>query len=393
MDNFPNIEASGEDADNFVDSFEDFTEGTIENNPDLDGSNDEFAEFEDATLEPATNLPEQNSSGSTLVGNNLTFVSMDNKPLTEALCQVLDNIFPVTNTTPFNEASMNVSSNKGLESVFVTPTSLEIWKQISNESDEQPFRWKKSIIRKEFYSTLGIAIDALEDMKSQYIVNTTTTSSVTLPSKPIHPIPTSNKPVTLSAPVSRSSTPDSTHNNLSSSSHNLSYGNLSKQKMSQTQIDEPKQLDINLARMLCSISEETLQTFTNVQLRCIKSELLSLSSQTSDALTFWLDQREQTIMDSETYNQMIECLVGHAQKIRDGGIGGGNQAKTGWNNRGIKLMKKGSGTVASGLASLSLPFKKQRSQTNSPVTSTSVAADVFKHSGNSNDVYERPLSM
>ncbi|CAG8740247.1 16092_t:CDS:2, partial [Racocetra fulgida] len=129
MDNFPNIGASGEDVDNFVDSFEDFTEGTTENNPDLDGSNDEFAEFEDATFEPATDLPEQ-SSGSTLV--------------------------------------------------------------------------------------------------------------VTLPSKPINPIPTSNKAVTLSAPVSRSSTPDSTHNNLSSSSH----GNLPKQKISQTQIDEPKQLDI-----------------------------------------------------------------------------------------------------------------------------------------------------
>lgn len=88
-------------------------------------------------------------------------------------------------------------------------------------------------------------------MKSQYIVNTTTTTSVTLPSKPINPIPTSNKAVTLSAPVSRSSTPDSTHNNLSSSSH----GNLPKQKMSQTQIDEPRQLDIGLARMLSSISE------------------------------------------------------------------------------------------------------------------------------------------
>ncbi|CAG8814864.1 9594_t:CDS:1, partial [Dentiscutata erythropus] len=67
MNNFPNIEASGEDADNFVDSFEEFTEGTTEHNPDLDGSNDEFAEFEDATFELATDLPEeQKSSGSTL---------------------------------------------------------------------------------------------------------------------------------------------------------------------------------------------------------------------------------------------------------------------------------------------------------------------------------------
>ena len=45
---------------------------------------------------------------------------------------------------------------------------------------------------------------------------------------------------------------------------------------------------------------------------------MSLTKQTSDVLTYWLDQREQTVMDSETYNQMIECLVGHAQMIRDG---------------------------------------------------------------------------
>ncbi|CAG8814312.1 16107_t:CDS:2, partial [Dentiscutata erythropus] len=135
----------------------------------------------------------------------------------------------------------NEPNNKGLESVFITPKSLEIWKQISDESNEQLFQWKRSIIRKEFYSTLGIAIEALEDTKSP----------VNLPSKPVRPTSTPNKTVTLSAPVSRSSTPDSIHNNLSSSS----YGNLPKQKMSTTQIDATKQLDLNLARSLCSISE------------------------------------------------------------------------------------------------------------------------------------------
>src|SRR5947199_7751637 len=89
---------------------------------------------------------------------------------------------------------------------------------------------------------------------------------------------------------------------------------------------------------------EILQTYTNSQLLTLKSQLLELSRQTSDILTYWLDQREQTMMDSETYNQMIECLVGHAQKLRDGG---GNQGKSGWENRGKKFMKKNS--VASGL--------------------------------------------
>ena len=63
---------------------------------------------------------------------------------------------------------------------------------------------------------------------------------------------------------------------------------------------------------------EILQTYTNSQLLTLKSQLLELSRQTSDMLTYWLDQREQTMMDSEAYNKMIERLVGHAQKMRDG---------------------------------------------------------------------------
>src|SRR5207253_1276271 len=113
----------------------------------------------------------------------------------------------------------------------------------------------------------------------------------TLSPQPLRP---SSKSATCSssAPVSRSTTPS--NNNLSSSSH----GNLSKTS------EIPKQIDVELAKSLCSISEETLQEYTTTQLFTLKSQILSLSRQTSDILTYWLDQREQTIMDSETYNQM-----------------------------------------------------------------------------------------
>ncbi|CAG8570099.1 13658_t:CDS:2, partial [Acaulospora colombiana] len=145
-----------------------------------------------------------------------------------------------------------------------------------------------------------------------------------------------------SAPVSRSSTPNSlsniSHNNITSYSHN----NLSKPKSSTA----PEQLDVDLVKSLCSISEETLQTFTDSQILDLKTNLLALSRQASDTLTYWLDQREQTTMDSETYNQMIECLVGHAQKIRDGC---GKQSKSSWDGRGIKSRKKATSAVASGL--------------------------------------------
>src|SRR5438034_5997396 len=101
----------------------------------------------------------------------------------------------------------------------------------------------------------------------------------TLSPQPLRP---SSKSATCSssAPVSRSTTPSS-NNNLSSSSH----GNLSKTS------ETPKQIDVELAKSLCSISEETLQGYTTTQLFTLKSQILSLSRQTSDILTYWLDQR------------------------------------------------------------------------------------------------------
>ncbi|SRR6266540_3205271 len=137
----------------------------------------------------------------------------------------------------------------------------------------------------------------------------------------------------LSVSISRSTTPSS--NDILSSSHK----SLSKTNNSTSQPEISKQIDVELAKSLCSISEETLQKYTTSQLLSLKSQILSLSRQTSDILTYWLDQREQTTMDSETYNQMIECLVGHAQKLRDSGSNQGN--------RGKNFMKKNS--VTSGL--------------------------------------------
>lgn len=155
-----------------------------------------------------------------------------------------------------------------------------------------------------------------------------------LSSQPLRPA-SKSATCSSSAPVSRSTTPSS-NNNLFSSS----YGNLYKINNTSSHSEIPKQIDVELAKSLCSISEETLQEYTTTQLFTLKSQILSLSRQTSDILTYWLDQREQTMMDSETYNRMIERLVGHAQKLRDGGS---SQSKS-WENRGKKK-----NSVASGL--------------------------------------------
>lgn len=49
----------------------------------------------------------------------------------------------------------------------------------------------------------------------------------------------------------------------------------------------------------------------------IIAKLTDLTRQASDELTYWLDQREQMIMDNERYNEMIASLVGRAAKLKD----------------------------------------------------------------------------
>jgi hypothetical protein len=44
-------------------------------------------------------------------------------------------------------------------------------------------------------------------------------------------------------------------------------------------------------------------------------ELSRLQRQAADYLDNLLDQREQLKMDAETYNDLISCIVGHAQRL------------------------------------------------------------------------------
>ena len=46
-------------------------------------------------------------------------------------------------------------------------------------------------------------------------------------------------------------------------------------------------------------------------------ELTRLQRQASEYLGYLLDQREQLMMDAETYNDLISCIVGHAQRLRE----------------------------------------------------------------------------
>ncbi|CEI86943.1 hypothetical protein RMCBS344292_01366 [Rhizopus microsporus] len=47
------------------------------------------------------------------------------------------------------------------------------------------------------------------------------------------------------------------------------------------------------------------------------AELTRLQKQAAEYLEHLLDQKEQLLMDAETYNDLISCIVGHAQRLRE----------------------------------------------------------------------------
>ncbi|CAB4422262.1 unnamed protein product [Rhizophagus irregularis] len=384
---------TGSFPDNF-DDFEEFTDfangsdletfqETIEKGHKIDDF-DDFADFTESSdsFEKLGNFQENNLNNN--FGIQLSNVSSETKlPQVdiENLSSVLDKVFRSNDDiSSTNIKEIYSDDDTGLEAILNTPGSLEIWRQISYETTENPFQWKRSKIRREFYASLGI--DVAEEIKVPVNTNTMISIPSMLSPQPLRPA-SKSATCSSSAPVSRSTTPSS-NNNLSSSS----YGNLSKTNNTSSHSEIPKQIDVELAKSLCSISEETLQEYTTTQLFTLKSQILSLSRQTSDILTYWLDQREQTMMDSETYNRMIERLVGHAQKLRDGGS---SQSKS-WENRGKKK-----NSVASGLASISLSFKNKKAQLSSPISPKSASSEVSINNKttirNNIGMQERPLSM
>ncbi|KAG9307003.1 hypothetical protein G9A89_003054 [Geosiphon pyriformis] len=333
---------------------------------------------------------------------------------------ILDTLFPsasniqttsqkLDNETNLKVSNANMEVNKGLASqkkkkvlkrsdseigadlekiLKSIPESIEILHHLAPDQDLAPFSWKESSIRKQFYVSLGVPAEGLDERMLTQTGNNVSSSRS----------PSSKR--SFSTPNSRSSSPQpsrkashfrphsasttslpvtqkSRRNNKSSGGFSFSSEALSK-LMTQSDIDKVK--------LLCSISQDTLKTSSISDLKSLVTQLFDSTRQTSDALTFWLDQREKTMMDSETYNQMIECLVGHAQKIHDGDSRNGKQ-----------LQRKKNSKVANGLASLSLSFKKHKFQIGSPKSASSTSPNLspIKKNMGSNvvPIYEPKFSL
>jgi N-acyl-D-aspartate/D-glutamate deacylase len=90
-----------------------------------------------------------------------------------------------------------------------------------------------------------------------------------------------------------------------------------EEKAAKQEEEQELELDLDIARAYCELTEETVRIFPDVKLHAMVTDLTRLQRQTGEYLESLLDQREQLLMDADTYNDLISCIVGHAQRLRD----------------------------------------------------------------------------
>ncbi|KAF9585943.1 hypothetical protein BGW38_010849 [Lunasporangiospora selenospora] len=142
-------------------------------------------------------------------------------------------------------------------------------------SSAPQFQWKYSTLRREYYASLGLVL---------------TKEQTTMPAATVSSTAQSPSRAKTSSPAAIGSSDT---------------------------IAERKPLDVEATRTYCQFTKENLGGYSGDEMKEIITRLTELTKQASDELTYWLDQREQLMMDSERYNEMIASLVGRAAQLKD----------------------------------------------------------------------------
>ncbi|KAI5843752.1 hypothetical protein BZA05DRAFT_410548 [Tricharina praecox] len=271
------VEADGGDFNDF-DDFEGFQDG------DADGTFDEPESVPEAAPTPPPPPPPQ------------PIVPQLPVPLPDfgdeegvrfALADAVEKMFPKEGTEQRKPTSVEGRS-------FLTDRSQSLWNQLVAPPPLQPPNWKISRIRRLFLVSLGIPMDLDEVLPPE-----TKQKKLVLPSVHLSRHPESR-------PSSRNS---------------RRSGSLSRKKKGaedKNQIN-PESLDIPSARILCSTSTIALQNFTVAELLDHIQKLEETTATASEVLTYWLGKRDSAMSDKETFETVIESLVGYARKKRQNG--------------------------------------------------------------------------
>ncbi|KAF9403645.1 hypothetical protein BGZ94_004549 [Podila epigama] len=277
---FGEVQAATGDQDDFGD-FNDFGTG--------DGDEDAFGSLEAAPAEVAPPVAAIEEDPVEIAPD---FNAVNSRQVENYVVEQLSALYPIlkdSSSSTVGESTLLNTDLDDLDASLVLSDQV-LWTSLCEQSFQgknsktassaPQFQWKHSQLRQEYYASLGLTV----------VKETPTTSSTT----------------------------------AATASHSiLSPALSSKSKLSSPMIVSTetlaarKPLDLEATRSFCRFTKESLGGYSGDEMKDIIAQLTELTRQASDELTYWLDQREQMIMDSERYNEMIASLVGRAAKLKD----------------------------------------------------------------------------
>ncbi|KAK6092457.1 hypothetical protein MT418_007025 [Batrachochytrium dendrobatidis] len=182
----------------------------------------------------------------------------------------------------------------------------------------EPFRWRKSHIRKQFleFFTQGPQHCATNlsttESESAHTINNLLGSTNGLQSGDANQPSTSVDEGGTTGPMGSTSAISTTANSANLGT-NMTSGFAHPPPGVYHQLD-PREADLLEAKRLCDITEEEMRHHSTGEIRDLIKSLMDHHLKMQEQANHWLDSKEQLVMDAEMHNKMIASLVQYAQQ-------------------------------------------------------------------------------
>lgn len=93
-------------------------------------------------------------------------------------------------------------------------------------------------------------------------------------------------------------------------------GEAGRPSLSTRPVKPGSELDLNAARLLCSTTDVAMHGFGDDELAQHVARLERFAQSADQMLQYWTKQRDSALGDKKAFEEVIENLVKHAQKIR-----------------------------------------------------------------------------
>ena len=275
------------------DDFDDFEEGGG------DDDDDDFGEFDEgdgSTEQPVRPLPAAEPPPFQPPLAQLQGLTTP-EAVAEACEPYLNDLFPISNAN--EDKDLPPVSNS-----FLNERSHSLWSQLVAPPALQPPNWVRSRTRRLFLVSLGVPVDLDE------ILPASKQKKLVLPSIDIEG---ERRTTSMDGTAATGSVARLKQKNSSSASVGRTS---SKSERKRRGPPPPPDFDENKARLICSTTTEALVNLSDDELKVHKERLEDLKKRASEALEYWLIQRDSANGDKEAFEEVIQNLVKHAQKIR-----------------------------------------------------------------------------